>query len=284
MTEQSAAKPLDDVMLAMDVVDTLRHSARLVERELDTDGQDQRLLARLKSIYGTQGIDVPDHILREGVAALREDRFEYVPTPASFSRKLAELYVNRKKWGKPLLGFLVMFVVCFVLYNAAFVWPQQRAERQIQIELSETLPAEFERLFARVDGLTNDQAIKGTAQKIRADGFAAIQAKDIDDARMQKQTLSSFANKVSLAYDLRIVSGRNQTSGVWRIPDDNPNTRNYYILVEPVHNGKTLSIDVVNEENNKNAQVKKFGVRKECAERRLKEYRQKILGESEFNF
>ncbi len=34
-------QPLDEVMLAMDVVDTLRHHEKLVARELDSDTRDE---------------------------------------------------------------------------------------------------------------------------------------------------------------------------------------------------------------------------------------------------
>ncbi|MFV0295026.1 MAG: DUF6384 family protein, partial [Hyphomicrobiaceae bacterium] len=43
----SAAKPdrpLDDVMIAMDVVDTLRQDKRIVERELDDDARRTALI------------------------------------------------------------------------------------------------------------------------------------------------------------------------------------------------------------------------------------------------
>jgi hypothetical protein len=66
---------LDDVMLAMDVVDTLRRKQRLVEQELDVAGREQDLKQRLRKIYAAQGIEVTDAILEEGVAALKEDRF-----------------------------------------------------------------------------------------------------------------------------------------------------------------------------------------------------------------
>ncbi len=69
--------PLDEMMLAMDVVDTLRRRQRLVEREFDSEGREQDLKQRLRKIYAAQGIEVPDHVLEEGVAALREERFVY---------------------------------------------------------------------------------------------------------------------------------------------------------------------------------------------------------------
>ena len=71
MAEAAATpdRPLDEVMLAMDVVDTLRHRRNLVERELSEEDRDTRLIERLREIYRNQGIDVPDSVLAAGVAA-----------------------------------------------------------------------------------------------------------------------------------------------------------------------------------------------------------------------
>ena len=75
----ASAPKLDDLMLAMDVVDTLRHDQRLVERELSDDASDDALIKRLREVYKGQGIEVPDRILEEGVKALHEKRFSYKP-------------------------------------------------------------------------------------------------------------------------------------------------------------------------------------------------------------
>lgn len=45
------AKPLDEVLLAMDVVDTLRHRENTLMRELDEAGRREDLIKRLKEIY-----------------------------------------------------------------------------------------------------------------------------------------------------------------------------------------------------------------------------------------
>ena len=45
----TAPAKLDDLMLAMDVVDTLRHRERLVERELDEDAKEEQLIERLRA-------------------------------------------------------------------------------------------------------------------------------------------------------------------------------------------------------------------------------------------
>ena len=72
ITGQTGKAPLDDVMLAMDVVDTLRHEQNLVARELGATAREAELIERLRKIYHDQGIEVPDHILKEGVKALAE--------------------------------------------------------------------------------------------------------------------------------------------------------------------------------------------------------------------
>ena len=69
-TAVKEAPPLNDLMLAMDVVDTLRHGETLVERELSAEDRRKRMIERLREIYRQQGITVPDRVLAEGVAAL----------------------------------------------------------------------------------------------------------------------------------------------------------------------------------------------------------------------
>ena len=76
MSESLPQKPqkLDDIMLAMDVVDTLRHRALIVETELGADAREAAMIERLREIYAGQGIEVPENILRDGVKALEENR------------------------------------------------------------------------------------------------------------------------------------------------------------------------------------------------------------------
>ena len=45
------AAPLDEVMLAMDVVDTLRHRQDLATRELAGVTREQQLIDKLRDIY-----------------------------------------------------------------------------------------------------------------------------------------------------------------------------------------------------------------------------------------
>jgi hypothetical protein len=125
-------RPLDEVMLAMDVVDTLRHRDMLVERELHSEDRDQKLIERLREIYASQGMDVPDHVLAEGVAALKEERFTYKPPRRGLSVLLARLYIGRSKWAKragvaALLGALIWGSTQIFLVGP----PERRLKEQV---------------------------------------------------------------------------------------------------------------------------------------------------------
>ncbi len=102
---------MDELMLAMDIVDTLRHEQSLVERELASTQRDEDFVARVKQIYANQGIDVSDALVRQGVEALKQDRFAYTPPKRTLSVRLAEVWVDRWRWTKRamIVGFLGVF-------------------------------------------------------------------------------------------------------------------------------------------------------------------------------
>jgi hypothetical protein len=51
-------------------------------------------------------------------------------------------------------------------------------------------------------------------------------------------------------------------SGIWRVPQNNPNARNYYVIVEAVTAaGKRLAVPVTSEEDGKTDTVKQWGLR-----------------------
>ena len=261
--QQKSHQPLDEVMLAMDVVDTLRHRQRVVERALEEEGQEELLLERLHDIYAAQGIEVPEHILKQGVEALREDRFTYHPTPAAgWRRKLAELYIERKQWGEPAKWIIAGIVALFVGWQIMFVRPQARVAEQLQIELTRTIPASINQLVGRASELSKDDSATRRALALAQDAQAASKAGDIETARANQQELKALVTSLEQSYELRVISRPGEFSGVWRLPDTNLQARNYYVIVEPISaSGKVMSISVRNEENGSRQKVTKLGVR-----------------------
>ncbi len=168
-----AGAPLDDVMLAMDVVDTLRHRSALVERELGAADREKRLMERLRELYASQGIDVPDRVLAEGVAALDEERFAYRPPPSSFAVRLARIYVDRGTWARRALVVLAVVLVARLAFHLGVTVPERRrAEAEVRrfeaevrdingamaarVGRREALSREVERLRESIPGLLSD--------------------------------------------------------------------------------------------------------------------------------
>ena len=128
--EKSEKIELNEVMLAMDVVDTLRHQQSLVDRELGTDDHDQALIAKVRKIYADQGLEVSDEVIAAGVKALREERFTYNPPKKSFQLTLAHLYVHRGRWAKRGAWLLAALLVVYLVYQFAVVAPQKRSRQK----------------------------------------------------------------------------------------------------------------------------------------------------------
>ncbi len=245
-----ARPPLDDVMLAMDVVDTLRRRDRLVSRELDEVGREADLKQRLKRIYAQQGIDVPDHVVEQGVAALREDRFTYKPAAAGLARRLALFYVSRGRWGKWLGGGFAAAVVAASVNYFAFIAPDKA--------LPETLSSSYEQAVA----LAKSDHARASLQRLHEAGVTALANEDPDQARSAVDQIDTTKAMLGLDYVIRIVNRPGQSSGVWRIPDVNEKARNYYIVVEAISSsGENLSVVVENEETGETESVDIWGLR-----------------------
>src|SRR5215207_7195434 len=128
--------PLDELMLAMDVVDTLRHKELVLARELTAEDRDAQLLDQLREIYTSQGIVVTDEILQRGVDALREERFVYSQPEPSFSRTLAYAYVTRGRWSKWAGGGVALLAVAALGFQLFVRGPELRQATEVPAELS----------------------------------------------------------------------------------------------------------------------------------------------------
>lgn len=242
-----APPPLDDVMLAMDVVDTLRHRERLVEAELASEGRDEAMLESLRNIYASQGIAVSDEVLRQGVAALREGRFVYAPPERGPGTRWAYAYVNRGKWGKLLLAAAVTALVLLLGYDALVRAPHRALVRDV------------ETVHAQVVADALEPAAAVQADTLYQTARGAIGRGDDRTARTALASLKDLDARLSASYTLRIAS---DTTGVWRVPDLNPEAANYYIIVEPIdRNGNGVAVEVTNEETGAVEKVRRFGLR-----------------------
>jgi hypothetical protein len=241
---------LDEVMLAMDVVDTLRHRTQLVAQHLDAEHRDQQLKERLRKIYAAQGIEVSDRVLDEGVAALREERFVYKPPPESFATKLAHIYVRRGRWGKWLAGAFAALIVVWALYYF-LVWAPRAA-----------LPEKLESLHHSIIQVAEVDTAKALAERYYTKGRGALRSGDEERADAALHSLTSLRATLEREYTLRIVNRPGERTGVWRVPELNPSARNYYIVVEAVGaDGSVAQVPVTSEETGRTERVSQWALR-----------------------
>ncbi|MGB5339131.1 MAG: DUF6384 family protein [Gammaproteobacteria bacterium] len=251
--------PLEDLMVAMDVVDTLRHRQQLVDRELDSEGRRERLVARLREIYSAQGIEVTNEVLADGVRALEEDRFTYTPPADTFGMRMAKIYVRRDKWLGPILFLLALLCVLWLAYYLVAIRPAAEARAE--------LPGELAQQYAQVIQSTEDAIAHEQAGQYRAAGQLALEDAQYDDARDAIDRLAQLRRQLGLAFTLQVISRPGEQSGVWRVPDVNTGARNYYLIVEAVDaRGEVLSLPITSEETGKTTVVKTWGLRVDASE------------------
>jgi hypothetical protein len=258
------AKPqtLDDIMMAMDVVDTLRHREDLVRRELDEEGREASLLQRLKEIYRQQGIEVPDSVLADGVKALKESRFVYTPATGGWERSLFTLWVRRLRVAKYAGILAAAIVAAWAAYYLGVVRPARLGAERTRIELTETLPKAIRTAYSDIILETKDPAAKAQADQLRADGEKAIRSGDRAGMERVRSEFGALNQDLNREYTLTIVSRPGEPTGVWRRPPAGVQSRNYYLIVEAIApNGQKLKLPIRNEETGETDTVDKFGVR-----------------------
>ena len=261
-TATAEKAPLDEVMLAMDVVDTLRHRQDLVERELAGDAREKQLIEKLREIYQQQGIEVTDAVLMEGVKALDESRFVYTPPKPSLGVSLAKLYVGRKRWGPAALAIALILVVGLGGYFFAYRPYQQAQVEGARVELSEKLPAQMDALYQSIFEETKVQQAVTEAEQVRTRGKTAAAEGDRTGAEQAIASLTGLRDQIRQEYQLRIVNREGQKTGFWTFPEINTAATNYYVVVEAIgDDGKPLTLSVTNEENGETENVAIWGVR-----------------------
>lgn len=203
-----ASPALDDLMLAMDIVDTLRHDMRIAERELDDGKRRADMKKRLGEIYASQGISVPDDMLEEGVRALEQDRFTYKSRATGLQAGLARLYVKRGKLGRVLGVLLLLGAAGWAGWYFGMERPRLAREAAVAAELA----SGRERLDAALAGITattQSPVLRDRAEALAADGRAATAA---GDQAALARALDGLGAITAEAKELAALPGRIDTA------------------------------------------------------------------------
>ena len=197
---------LDEVMMAMDVVDTLRHEQLLVERELASDERDQALIEKVKRMYAAQGLEVSDEVIAAGVAALKENRFAYQPPPRG-SAWLANLYVMRNRLAKWAAILAAALVGLFFFYQLAFVAPEVRQRQKEAKNFNATITQQQDQFSVAKQRLINlKQALNraeksSTASEVAAKRLLAEAGQQLSGAETKLEALEKLPLQPKLTAD-----------------------------------------------------------------------------------
>ncbi len=260
-----AGKPapakLDDLMMAMDVVDTLRHRERLVERELNDEVREEELIGRLRALYKSQGLDVPDSVIAQGVKALKESRFVYTPPKPGFERWLAHVWVTRAAIGKWSGVCLAVLGLAAGTYYLGVARPHRQRVEAARIELTQTLPQELAAAHNAILANAKVPEARQRADALFAEGRAALDRGNAAGAKVSVASLDELSNTLRQEYSLRIAGRPEDQTGFYR---ENPSYqgRAYFVVVNAVDpKGNPVKVPVRNDETNQTETVSKFAVR-----------------------
>ena len=259
MADQQTSEKIElsEVMLAMDIVDTLRHERSLVDRELQSENREAELIEKLRKIYADQGLTVSDEVIAEGVKAMREDRFTYQPPPAGLQTMLARLYVHRGRWTKRFAVLLLVLVGFWFAYRYVVVMPVERTQR----ELADTSKA-IESLRAEALKAVREPGAADKIEAIYNDALSAVRAGDAEKSNGARQALQAAHDMLNQEYTIQVVSRPETPSGVWRYPVHSGTARNYYLIVEAISpSGQRLSLPITSEEDGSVRTVSAWGLR-----------------------
>jgi hypothetical protein len=139
-------------------------------------------------------------------------------------------------------------------FQLLILGPRQRA--------IDALPGELQGAYRTIVGETQDAAALAEAQRVSAEGQAALSRHDYDDASSALADLRGLDARLEQQYELRVVSRPGERSGVWRVPEGNRGARNYYLIVEAIGpDGKALALPIKSEEDGRTRTVRAWGLR-----------------------
>lgn len=180
----------NDLIVASDIVDTIRNDERLIDHELGSEDRQKALKTRLKDMYKAQGMEVSDAVIDEAVRRKDAERFVFKPMETGFSRFVWTSYVRRNKYALTLsvaTGIVVLGVFGFRVAQYEFVEkPKIEAARQLELQFTEVLPNALK--AASDEGMASaerlgDEAAKSEISAFQTTANASIRARDLEAAR-----------------------------------------------------------------------------------------------------
>jgi len=274
---------LDEMLRVMDVATELRKQRETVEKEFAVDETKQMLRERLLAATSITGERISEVEVDTAITQYFDTLYTYREPPASFNKTLAHLYVGRGQLSVTLVLVLALSGVgWYMLHTAAGNFSRTvRSSRQAVQQA--TSPADLSKRLqdnAQARAAELEQSVRDMTEHIKAVGRDAGIPQEIerllgelDVAKQQndeksltelRQRTTTLLNQLNESYEVHIVSGPNEKSGIDRYFEDAQGKRvsGYYVIVEARDaGGNPLSRRIRNAETQQIEQVTRWAER-----------------------
>ena len=186
---------LSDVVVTMDIVDTLRHDKRMQEYALSEGDRRQAAIEQIKKAYSSQGVEVSDETISMALEKKREDELAHNPKVSGFIYLLAKLYVFRNRIFKYTASLILVVMFASAGYQYTGYLSDKRFA-QYQTYISETL---FEQLSLTIDQAEKLQLELGEdiSLKILAANSEFERAKRLNDVSFAEAAIADVVSAIS---------------------------------------------------------------------------------------
>ena len=244
---------VDEMLRVMDVSTELRKQRETVEKEFAVDETRAMLRERLLAATSITGERVSEVEVDTAIAQYFDTLYTYREPPRSMNVTLAHLYVRRGQLSVTMVMVLALTGVgWYMLHSSAGAFSRTaRSSRQAvqqatsPADLSKRLQnnaqeraAELEQsvreMTDRIRAVARDAGIPQEIKRLLGELDVAKQQLDVKSLTDLSQRTMSLLNQLNEVYEVRIVSGANDKSGIDRYFTDADGKRvsGYYVIVE----------------------------------------------------
>ena len=244
---------LDEMLRVMDVATELRKQRETLEKEFAIDETRQMLRERLLAATNITGERVSETEVDTAITQYFDTLYTYREPPASFNKTLAHLYVRRGQLSMSLVVVLALAgVVGYMLHTSAGMFsravrssrqavqqatsvndPAVRLQDNTKARVSE-LETSTREMLDRIRAIAHDAAIPQEIERWLGELDVAKQQHDVTSLTEIRQRTTALLDQLNEAYEVHIVSGPNEKSGIDRDFEDAQGKRvsGYYVIVE----------------------------------------------------
>ncbi|MCA9025463.1 MAG: hypothetical protein KDA86_09650 [Planctomycetaceae bacterium] len=246
---------LHDMLRVMDIARALRKEQETVEREFNRVETSALLRDKLLASAETMGSIVTPDEVDAAIELYFDNLHTFHEPPPGLSRWLAHAYIWRGR---------IALTACVLLFFGLSGWwllvspsgPFSSAGRTSRAIAADS--SEIERAMASIRAMSKQAQVQEEIQSLEQEAQVAQAAGDVDRLDELRRRLTQIEARLQEEYELRIVSGEGQQSGVDRYFTDEQGTRTsgYYVIVQAKSaSGEVLTRNILNSETGREDRV-----------------------------